>query len=168
MFKKIAIITVLVISSPTAFAAQPNGFYAGVDIGRTKIDDIPGRGTSAGAFAGYNVLPNVAIEAGYRRLASINYIFPGLIGEVDLNQTSLSVVGTLPLSSGFSLLGRLGYSHIEAETKIAGNDFKESDSNGIIGLGVSYAFTPAISARLEFQKPSSDSQNVSVGLAYQF
>ena len=36
------------------------------------------------------------------------------------------------------------------------------------GLGVAYAFTPAVSARLELQKPGSDATNVSLGLAYQF
>ena len=169
MFKKIAATTVLIITSSSAFAAEPNSFYAGVDLGRTKIDDIRGRGTSAGAFVGYNVLPNVAIEAGYRRLASLDYtVAPGINGDIDLNQASLSAVGTLPLSNGFSLLGRLGYSHVEEDNKVLGRGFKTSDSNGIVGVGVGYAFTPAISARLEFQKPSSDSQNVSIGLAYQF
>jgi OmpA-OmpF porin, OOP family len=93
---------------------------------------------------------------------------PGINGDIDLNQASLSAVGTFPLSNGFSLLGRLGYSYVEAENKVVGGRVKTSDSNGIVGVGLGYAFTPAISARLEFQKPSSDSQNVSIGLAYQF
>lgn len=168
MFKKIAAATALVIASSAAFAAQPNTVYAGADLGRTKIDGLPGHGTSVGAFVGYNVLPNVALEAGYRRLASITFTAPGFRSDVDLNQLSLSAVGTLPLSNGFSLLGRLGYSSVEAETKVSGSRIKETDSNAIIGLGVGYAFTPAVSARLEFQKPGSDTQNVSVGLAYQF
>ncbi|KQQ91893.1 porin family protein [Massilia sp. Leaf139] len=169
MFKKIAATAILVITSSTGFAAEPNSFYAGVDLGRTKIDDISGRGTSAGVFVGYNVLSNIAIEAGYRRLASLEYTaVPGINGDIDLNQVSLSAVGTLPLSNGFSLLGRLGYSRVEAEDKVLGRRVKTSDSNGIVGVGVGYAFNPAISARLEFQKPSSDSQNVSIGLAYQF
>lgn len=168
MFKKFAAAAALVVASSGAFAAQPNTFYAGADVGRTKIDGIPGNGTSVGAFVGYNVLQNVAIEAGYRRLASIGYTVAGFSGDVDLDQFSLSAVGTLPLSNGFSLLGRLGYSRVEAETKFFSSRAKETDSNAIIGVGVGYAFTPAISARLEFQKPSSDARNVSVGVAYQF
>lgn len=49
-----------------------------------------------------------------------------------------------------------------------GTRIKETESNAILGFGVGYAFTPAVSARLEFQKPGSDTQNVSLGLAYQF
>jgi len=168
MFKKIAAATALVIASSAAFAAQPNTVYAGADVGSTKIDGISGHGTSLGAFVGYNVLPNVAVEAGYRRLASLSYTVPGYSGDIDLNQLSLSAVGALPLSNGFSLLGRLGYSHVEAETKVFGSRIKESDSGAVVGLGLGYAFTPTLSGRVEYQKPSSDSQNVSVGLAYQF
>jgi OOP family OmpA-OmpF porin len=33
---------------------------------------------------------------------------------------------------------------------------------------VSYAFSPAVSARLEVQKPTSDSTNLSAGVSFQF
>lgn len=168
MFTKFAAAAALVIASSSSFAAQPGTFYAGLDVGKTKIEDISGRATSAGAFIGYNFHQNVAIEAGYRRLGDYRFSALGVNGDIDLDQAALSVVGTLPLSNGFSLLGRLGYNRIEAKANVRGFSDKESDSSALVGLGVGYAFTPAVSARLELQKPGSDATNLSVGLAYQF
>ncbi|MGI4718051.1 MAG: outer membrane beta-barrel protein [Janthinobacterium lividum] len=168
MIKHIAAAAALLIAS-SAYAAQPGTFYVGADVGKTKVDDISGRATSAGAFVGYNFHQNVAIEAGYRRLGDYDFHAAGVSGDVDLDQASLSLVGTLPLSNGFSLLGRLGYNRLEADAKVRGfGGAKEHDSGALIGVGVGYAFTPAVSARLELQRPGSDATNLSVGVSYQF
>lgn len=168
MIKHIAAAAALLIAG-SAYAAQPGTFYVGADVGKTKVDDISGRATSAGAFVGYNFHQNVAIEAGYRRLGDYNFNAAGVSGDVDLDQASLSLVGTLPLSNGFSLLGRLGYNRLEADAKVRGfGGAKEHDSGALIGVGVGYAFTPAVSARLELQRPGSDATNLSVGVSYQF
>ncbi|NNG21591.1 outer membrane beta-barrel protein [Telluria aromaticivorans] len=168
MFKKIAAAAALVIASSSAFAAQPQTFYAGVDAGATELDDVSGNGTSVGAFVGYTFVQNLAIEASYRRLGRLNFREFGYSGKVDLDQAAVSVVGTLPLGGNFSLLGRLGYNHIEADAKVNGFSGSESTSGALVGLGVAYAFTPAVSARLELQKPASDTTNLSVGVAFQF
>jgi len=38
----------------------------------------------------------------------------------------------------------------------------------VYGVGLSYAFTPAISGRLEVQKPHSDITKIAAGVAYNF
>lgn len=167
MFTKFAAAAILVLTSSAACAAQPNSFYAGVDTGRTKIADLGGNGGSAGLFVGYNIHPNVAIEAGYRYLVGIEFDGPGIHGDVDVYQASLGLVGSVPLSGRFNLLGRLGYSRVKAESDdltVRGID----DSRAVIGVGVSYAFSPAISGRVELQKPSGNTKNLSVGVAYTF
>ena len=168
MIKKIAIVAALVAASSTAFAAQPGTLYVGADVGKTKIDDISGRSTSAGAFIGYNFHQNLAIEAGYRRMGDYDFYAAGTSGEVDLDQASLSLVGTLPLSGGFSLLGRVGYNRLEADAKVRGYSGKAHDSGAVVGVGVGYAFTPNVSTRLELQRPGSDATNLSIGVSYQF
>jgi OOP family OmpA-OmpF porin len=164
MFKKIAVVAALMIASSTAFAAQPGTVYAGVDAGRTKIDDLSDRDTSYGAFVGYNFNQNVAVEFGYRRLADMD-----LWGtDFKADQAALSVIGTLPLSNGFSVFGRLGYNRIDLEASYLGYTSKDHDSKVLYGVGLGYAFTPAISARVEVQKPSSDSTNLSAGVVFNF
>jgi OOP family OmpA-OmpF porin len=173
MFKKIAAAAALLIASSAAFAAQPNTFYAGVDAGRTKADDFSDRDTSVGGFVGYNFHQNFAIEGGYRRLADFDiYVGAPSIGFVDgkakVDQAHLSLVGSLPVAQNLSLYGRLGVNRLEAKVSSAGYSAKDSTTKSLYGVGLNYAFTPAVSARLEVQKPSSDATNLSAGVAFNF
>jgi OOP family OmpA-OmpF porin len=164
MFKKIAAAAVLATLAASSFAATP-GIYAGVDVGSTKIDDSDfGRESSFGAFVGYDLNPNIAIEAGYRRLGA--WKMQG--ASVDLDQAALSVIGKVPLNNQFNIYARLGYNRLDASAHISNVSASESTSKVLYGLGLGYNFSSNIAGRLEVQKPSSDSTNVSVGLVYSF
>jgi OOP family OmpA-OmpF porin len=154
MFKKIAIAATLAMLASSSFAAGP--FYAGADVGSTKVDGFSDRETSYGAFVGYNFHQNFAVEGAYRRLADF--------GDETVDQAAVSVVGTLPLSNGFNVFGRLGYNRIEA--KYDGG--KDSESKAVYGVGVGYAFTPTVSGRIEVQQPHSDVTNISAGVVFRF
>ena len=172
MFKKIAAATALFIASSVALAAQPGTFYGGADLGKTKVDDFSERDTSVGAFVGYNFHQNFAVEGGYRRLADYDILLMGgnglVDGSVKLDQAHLSVIGSLPVGDGFSVYGRVGVNRLKV--KISSPVYRDTDyaTKGLYGVGLSYAFTPAVSARLEVQKPESDATNLNVGLSYQF
>eukprot|EP01114_Cavostelium_apophysatum_P003716 TRINITY_DN13848_c0_g1_i1.p1 TRINITY_DN13848_c0_g1~~TRINITY_DN13848_c0_g1_i1.p1 ORF type:complete len:169 (-),score=61.43 TRINITY_DN13848_c0_g1_i1:122-628(-) len=168
MFKKLAAATALIIASSAAFAAQPSTFYAGADIGRTKIDDFSNRDTSVGAFVGYNINQNLAVEGSFRRLADFDVRLAGTNVNVRGDQLAASVIGSLPVGESFSVYGRLGLNRIEVKAKALGSSADDAETKALFGLGVSYAFTPAISARVEVQKPASDVTNVSAGVAFQF
>lgn len=173
MFKKIAAAAALLAVSSAALAGQPNTFYAGADVGKTKVEDFSKRDTSVGGFVGYNFHQNFAVEAGYRRLADHDIYVgtPGTgfaDGKAKLDQAQLSLVGSLPLDQNFSVYGRLGVNRLEAKVSSAGYSVKDSTTKALYGVGLSYAFTPAVSARLEVQKPASDATNLSAGVAFQF
>ena len=159
MFKKIAVAATVALISTAAFAADAPKMYAGVDVGSTKIDGFSDRETSIGGFFGYQVNTNFGVEGGFRRLADFDV---GSVG-VTLDQLAVSAVGTLPLSGGFNVYGRLGYNHIKAK----GNG-SDTTSGVLYGAGVGYDFTPTISGRLEVQKPSSDSTNFNAGVVFKF
>jgi OOP family OmpA-OmpF porin len=165
MFKKIAFAATLAILASSAFAAEKPSFYAGADIGSTKIDGISDRQTSFGGFIGYQFHENFAVEGGYRRLADFDVIKGA---NLTLDQAAVSVIGTLPLSSGFNVFGRLGYNRVEATGNAGSFSSTASDTGVLYGVGLGYAFNAKISARVEVQKPSSDSSNVSVGVSYKF
>jgi hypothetical protein len=168
MFKKIAFAAALAILSSSTFAAEKPSFYAGVDVGSTKIDGFSDRENSFGGFIGYQFHQNIAVEAGYRSLADFDVVSSGTKVGVKLNQTAVSFIGTLPLSGGFNVFGRLGYNHLEAKGSVAGFSAAESSNEVVYGVGAGYAFNAKISARVEIQKPSSDSSNVSIGVSYKF
>lgn len=167
MFKKIAAAVALVAASSVAFAAEPPAFYAGVDASSTKVEGFDREG-GYGAFIGYKFNESIAIEGGWHRLADTEYRAGALRADVTIDQIDVSVIGTLPLSNGFDLYGRLGYNRLEAEADVAGYTGKEHDSNALYGLGLGYAFTPAVHGRLEVQKPSSDATKILAGVAFKF
>jgi OOP family OmpA-OmpF porin len=167
MFKKIAIAAALAIVTSSSFAADKPFFYAGADVGSTKFDDLD-RQNSFGAFIGYSFNQNIAVEAGYRRLADFDLNYGNTKVGMTVDQSAVSVIGTLPLSSGFNVFGRLGYNRLNATGSVSGFTAADSTSGVLYGIGAGYTFTPTVSARLEFQKPSSDSTNVSVGVSFKF
>jgi opacity protein-like surface antigen len=161
MFKKIALAATLAIAASSSFAQQVRpSVYAGVDVGSTKLDGISDRQSSFGGFVGYQFNQSFAVEAGYRRLADFD--------DVTINQTHASVIGILPLQSNFNIFGRLGYNHLESRASAPFSGTIGSTSGVLYGVGVGYNFTPNITARLEAQKPTSDTSNVSGTLSLKF
>jgi opacity protein-like surface antigen len=158
MIKQITAAVLMAATSFAAAAAEPAGFYLGADAGVTRVNDFS-NDNSYGVFAGFKFNENVAIEAGYRELGRFGY--GGYFATV--KQTAISALGAIPMGK-VSLYGRLGFNTLDATS---GN--RSADDDGLLaGVGVSYAFTKQISARVEYQHPSSDAKNLSVGLSYQF
>lgn len=164
MFKKIAAVAALIAASSSAFAVEPGALYAGVDAGKTKLEGWSDRETSWGVFGGYKFHPNLAAEVGYRRLADVDF---GM-AEVKAHQASLSLIGSYPLGNNFDVYGRLGYNRIIVDAMSGGVTATDHISRGVYGVGLGYAFTPAISGRIEVQKPTSDSTNLSAGVVFKF
>lgn len=160
MFKKIALAATLAIAATSSFAQVRPSVYAGVDVGSTKIDSVSDRQSSFGGFVGYQFNQSFAVEAGYRRLADFD--------NVTVNQTHASVIGILPLQSNFNIYGRLGYNNLDVKNTASFGGLKDSTSGVLYGVGVGYNFTPNITARLEAQKPTSDTSNVSGTLSLKF
>jgi OmpA-OmpF porin, OOP family len=164
MFKKIAIAASLAILSSAAMAADQPYFYAGGDVGSTKLEGADDRETSYGGFAGYQFNENFGLEAGFRRLGDAD--FTG--GNVKADQYSLSAIGTIPLSNGFSVFGRLGYNRIDSKVRFMGVSDSDHEDEVLYGAGVGYKFSETVSARLEVQKPHSDITNISAGVSFRF
>jgi len=173
MFKHIAAAAALVIASSSAFAQQAPQWYVGADVGSTKIDGAD-RETGGGVFVGYKFSPNFAVEAGWHRLADADIYYYDLdaSAKAKFDQTDISLIGTLPLSNGFGVYGRLGYNHLKIKASArAGNvTVSESDSEDkvLYGLGLSYTFSPQLVGRLEVQKPHSDITKVALGVGFNF
>lgn len=167
MFKKIAVAAALAIAASTAAAAAPS-YYFGVDAGSTKLDGYDNRETSIGLFAGYNITPMFAVEGTYRRLADVVTNDFGPTANIKLDQIGISGIAGMPVGAGFRAYGRLGYNNINVKAKV-GTGAGDADESGVLyGLGLSYTLTQYVSARVEVQKPTSDTTNVSFGIAATF
>jgi OmpA-OmpF porin, OOP family len=159
------------IAAPAA-TASPNAYYLGLDAGRTH-DDFDKDGSSLGIFAGYQVNRYLSVEAGYRRMLdrvnTFAFQHPAgymVTGETHMrmDQRSLSALGSWPLTDKVNLLGRVGYNEVVSRYKW--DNYRQKGL--LLGAGVSYKLAPNIDARLEFQRASDETRNVSAGIAYKF
>lgn len=165
MIKQYLAAALLFSAAAASLAAEATPFFVGIDVGSTKFDGLSDRQTSYGAFAGYQFTPYVGAELSYRRLGDVALYSPTRLSTGDVEQTALSVIGTLPLSSGFSLTGRYGRARLSQN---GDNLYSERGTGALFGLGAQYRANDAITVRLETQKPADGVYNVSAGLFYSF
>ena len=197
-----------VCSTPVMAQGAP-GWYIGGNLGGTRGDfnndalnsTLTGQGfrinstrtdnTSTGGkvFGGYQLTPNFAVEGGYFDLGRYNYsstTLPagGFNGTSKPRGLNLDLVGMVPLSDRFSVLGRIGAAYTQNRGSFSStglvpfNNLNSSrnDTNLKVGLGVQYAITDALAVRGEIERyrvsnPVRNRGNVdmaSVGLVYYF
>lgn len=148
----------------SSLAAPPGSFYAGLNAGRTSVEGFPERKASYGGFVAWQYTSGIAIEASARRLGAWDFD-----GDVRLTQAGVAMVASMPVMGSLDLYGRFGYNHIEIDNgshRVTVR--KRGIDGGNVGLGLAYHVTPAIAARIEFQKAASDVGNTSVSLLVYF
>ena len=116
-------------------------------------------------FSGYQFNRYVAVEGGYFNLGKNSFratTSPAgtLAGETKAQGINLDLVGTLPLTDNFSLLGRVGahhtwskstYSGTGAAAGVIGNS-KRNGSDYKVGLGMQYEFNPSVWLRGDVER----------------
>ena len=193
----------------TLAAADESGWYAGAHMGQAQasIDDArigsnlsqggatmtsissDNRDTAYKLFGGYQFNKNIALEGGYFDLGKFGFAAnttPSgtLTGEIKLRGLNLDVVGTLPITERFSVLGRIGANYAQAS-----DSFRETGALGVgnpnpstrethlkLGWGLQYALTDSLTVRAEMERyqvhdamgNKGDVDLVSLGLIYRF
>jgi OOP family OmpA-OmpF porin len=185
------------------------GMYVGISAGESKskfdnattAQSLVGSGVTAGAltedtrgnaykaFIGVPLSPNWAVEAGYFDLGRFGLDAAttptGTVsGTTRIQGLNLDLVGTLPITERWSLLGRVGAAYAETKSSFSGTGASgvtalpssKRDTHYKYGFGTEYAFTPALTMRLEgerYQVNNAIGQRanvdlISVGLVYRF
>jgi OmpA-OmpF porin, OOP family len=177
-------LTLGLLAGGTAFGAEA-GFYIGGSWGQARPTfDIASSAANSGAtyhnsdvawkaFGGYEFNKNVALEASYINLGSYalsngNTIEPAGWG--------ISLVGTIPLGSNVSLLGRL--SEYRMRQKMNPSGVADDTWSPSVGVGLKYNFNPNFFGRAEYERiwsmgsneqtVSNDSHVYTLGLGYKF
>ena len=200
------------LASPFLHAQEvkPNtGMYMGISAGESKshLDDAAmarsrlGSGltinsmsedrsdTGYKAFVGFPFSPNWAVEAGYFDLGRFGFTAnttpPGtLTGSARIKGLNLDLVGTLPITDRWSVMGRVGAAYAQTDDMFSGTGAvsvtnptaRKRETNYKYGLGTQYAFTPALSLSLDAERyrvndatgGRGDVDMVSLGLIYRF
>lgn len=140
--------------------------------------------TAWGLTLGYDINPNLAVEAGYVNLGSMGYqsnaAAGAVVGSLKSQGLTLAAKGTLPLANGFAAYGKVGLIDARTDLRTSGlatRNTREYSVSPLVGLGVSYDLTPQVATQLEWNhysdlggaSTSEASYNtVSVGLRYRF
>jgi OOP family OmpA-OmpF porin len=134
----------------------------GATLGSFTTDE---RGRGYKLFAGKQLNQYFAIEGGYFDLGkfSFNSTTSGngvLNGEAGFRGANLDLVGQLPLSQRFSLLGRVGMNYARTSTHFTGNRLaavldpnpSERKVGAKAGLGLEYKLSEALAVRAEVER----------------
>ena len=167
-------------------SAAQNALGTGVTPGPLSVDE---RGNAYKIYLGFPMSPNWAVEAGYFNLGRFGFdgstTPPGTVsGSAKIQGLNLDLVGTLPITDRWSLLGRVGAAYAETQSSISGTGAGEvaassaskRDTHYKYGFGTQYAFTSALTLRLEGERyrvnnmvgQHSDVDLISLGLIYRF
>jgi OmpA-OmpF porin, OOP family len=153
-------LTALTLLSGPTFAAGP--YYGGVSLGSSDINNCRGDCGDTGIklLGGYQVTPIVGVEIAYTDLGRFG-------NSVRASALGISALGKLPLQNNFSLFGRLGVNN----ARLKGGGVSDSSLELGYGLGASYAYSPIVDFRVEWERIAFDSVDgslLSIGAVMKF
>ena len=162
----------------------PGSAYIGLNVGQSNFNLNNGSGafgsdkrkTAYSLYGGSYFNDYLGLELGYTDFGRINRAG----GQTKAEGFNIGLVGKLPLSPSFNLLGRLGttYGRTDVSSSIASGVTAGKDTGwgGSYGIGAEFAFNPQLSAVLQYDEHNlrfaggnRDRINVtSLGLRYKF
>ncbi len=162
----------------------PGSSYIGLNAGQSKYSLGNGTGlynfdkkdSAYGINAGTYLNDYVGVELGYTNFGNAQR--GG--GETEAQGVNLSLIGRLPVSQSFNLLGKLGTTYSRTEvSSLPGSGITAGKEDGFglsYGVGAEYAFTPSLSAVLQYDQHrmkfagdnKDDVSATTVGLRYRF
>jgi OOP family OmpA-OmpF porin len=139
-------------------------------------------------FGGKQMNRYLALEAGYYKLGKFGFdaitTDGALSGDTGLRGFNLDLVGQLPLSERFSVIGRVGAAYTTARTEFTGNRLnavtaphsRQSKLGPKLGMGLEYKFSEALALRGEYERyrindavgNRGDIDMATIGLVYKF
>ncbi len=150
------------------FNADVRSAYAGSPFTVTSASMTDKSGTTALAYAGWQFHPNFAVEAAYADLGKARAAYTldrqgpfTREAEYKVSAATVTLVGSVPVGANFSVFAKGGVAWTKLKYHESGDDrgtpfsFTAPDVNqtrGIAGLGVTYATTPNVSIRGEWDR----------------
>jgi OmpA-OmpF porin, OOP family len=163
----LASIVLATLSAPAL--AQNTPWYTTVQAGQSKFDieGLPGDNKDRLFLlgVGYRLTPQLALEGGYADFGKVNVL--GAEGEA--KSVYAAAMLSAPISDVFSVYGRLGIANTDREVRLGSVRESEKKTEGLYGIGLSWAFSRNVAATVEYMKLSdSDVDGVTLGVKFSF
>ena len=177
-FAVLGVASAMLVAGPAL--AQDQGGYAGLTLGQSKqkdaCDGVSGAGISCDdkdtawrILGGYQFNKNLAAELGYTDAGEVS-ASGTFSASIEAKIWELVAVGSWPFTPNFSAYGKLGF----AWSEVKGFGQNESGLDLTYGFGASFAFSPTVAFRAEWQKypdagdGATDIDVLSVGAIFRF
>lgn len=147
--------------SLNAQAAERPGWYAGVGVGQSMVDEWFADDEDIGfqVYGGYQFTPYFGLEAGYTDFGDVDVT--GGVGELDADAFSLVAVGTVPFTDRFSGYAKAGFNRWDADADVPGiGRVSDDGTDPTYGLGLQYRFTDNVALRGEYSRFEMDDVDV--------
>jgi len=160
----------------TGSALADSGFYGGASIGQATIDACDGvancgdEDTGWKVFAGWELNPNVAFEAGLVDFGEISGSVGGTEVSAEVDGWTLAAKGTWPVNEQFGVFGKFGAIMWDVEGGDAAAGASDDGTDLMYGLGAQYMLTNqfGVVGEWEWYDIDSDVDLFSVGLLFKF
>ena len=149
---------------PAPRLTMDSGFYVGAGGGRVKgefgcVSACDNKDTTWHGYAGYQINRYFAVEGGYSDFGTVEStgtIFGSTASaRVDTTAVEIAALGIAPFTDKFSAYIKIGMYRYESDATLSGAVVGTSNAKGTeftIGMGLQYAITDHIGARLEWQR----------------
>lgn len=160
---------ILLISLPQAYATE-KPFYVGIKTGWVHAQNAceshrlncENNEIGAGVFAGYTLMPWLAIEAGYDYFGKMKAIYPSLGApehdapyQGEVQGVSMALKSDLALTNDLNLFGKVGMLAWRADVKGQEELFQhrahDSGLSPLLGAGLEYELSEQWKGRIEYQ-----------------
>ena len=161
-----AIVTLAITCpSPAADLASSKGFYGGMSLGASRLDQSDDHGNAFKLYGGYQFSENFGAEAGFLRLGNVE------TATQSSKARAFYTAGTArwQLSDRFAVNGLLGV----AQRQVSG-DIDVDNTAVIAGFGAQYRLTPRMNLTVNWDhladvtEESSSNDLVSAGVVFRF
>jgi hypothetical protein len=130
--------------------AWAGAWYIGAGLGQTNTEYVPtfnpvnssieDSDTAYKIFVGQQLGPNFAVELEYADLNDlVRHTGPGVNLQMQGSSLAASVLGRLPVYTGWSMFGRLGFGLWDSDLDVIGASGSKTGFAPVIGLGIEYS-----------------------------
>jgi len=156
--KALVVGIVVAVATPLAMA-EGSGYYIALDLGQSKfkeqctgfVGSCSDTDTAFRAALGYQINQSVGVEGAYVNAGQATASAPGFSGSAKLTDWQLAVVGTLPVGSGFSLIGKAGLDFWSSKFSTTTISPSGNGSSLLLGIGGQYDINKSVAIRGQYE-----------------